>query len=44
MVEAKPVKVDYLLGQEWEIPQINKLVIKYPTSSSLYEIRMEVLV
>ena len=37
MVEEKPVKVDYLLGQEWEIPQINILVIKYPTSSSLYE-------
>ena len=26
-----------MLGREWELPQINKLVIKYPTSSSLYE-------
>ena len=37
MVEAKPIKVDYLLGWEWELLQINKPVIKYPTSSSLYE-------
>ena len=37
MVEAKPVKVDYLLGWEWELLQINKPIIKYPTSSSLYE-------
>ena len=37
MIQAKPVKIDYLLGQEWELPQINKPVIKYPTSSSLYE-------
>ena len=29
--------IDYLLGQEWELPQINKPVIKYPTSSSLYQ-------
>ena len=26
-----------MLGREWELTQINKLVIKYPTSSSLYE-------
>ena len=26
-----------MLGQEWELPQINKPVKKYPTSSSLYE-------
>ena len=26
-----------MLGQEWELPQINKSVKKYPTSSSLYE-------
>ena len=37
MIEAKHVKIDYLLGREWELPLINKPVIKYPTSSSLYE-------
>ena len=37
MIEAKPLNIDYLLGREWELPQINKPVIKYPTSSSLYE-------
>ena len=37
MIEAKPVNIDYLLGREWELPQINKPIIKYPTSSSLYE-------
>ena len=37
MIETKPVNIDYLLGREWELPQINKPVIKYPTSSSLYE-------
>ena len=37
MMEAKPINIDYLLGREWELPQINKPVIKYPTSSSLYE-------
>ena len=37
MIEAKPIKIDYLLGREWELPQINKPVIKYSTSSSLYE-------
>ena len=37
MIEAKPVNIDYLLGRKWELPQINKPVIKYPTSSSLYE-------
>ena len=37
MIEAKPVNIDYLLGQEWELPQINKPIIKYPISSSLYE-------
>ena len=26
-----------MLGREWELPQINKPVIKYLTSSSLYE-------
>ena len=26
-----------MLGQEWELHQINKPVIQYPTSSSLYE-------
>ena len=34
MIEAKSIKIDYLLGQEWELLQINKPVIKYPTSSS----------
>ena len=29
--------IDYLLGQQQELPQINKPVIKYPTSSSLYQ-------
>ena len=37
MMEAKPVNINYLLGREWKLPQINKPVIKYPTSSSLYE-------
>ena len=37
MIETKFVKIDYLLGWEWELPQINKPEIKYPTSSSLYE-------
>ena len=37
MIEAKHVKIDYLLGREWELPQINNPVIKYITSSSLYE-------
>ena len=37
MIEAKPVNIDYLLGREWELSQINKPVIKYLTSSSLYE-------
>ena len=37
MIEAKLVNIDYLLGREWELSQINKPVIKYPTSSSLYE-------
>ena len=37
MIEAEPVKINYLLGREWELPQINNPVIKYITSSSLYE-------
>ena len=37
MIEAKPVNINYLLRREWELPQINKPVIKYPTSSSWYE-------
>ena len=37
MIEAKPVNIDYLLGRECELPQINKPVIKYPTSNSLFE-------
>ena len=37
MIEAKPVNIDYLLGRKWELPQINKPIIKYPTSSSLYD-------
>ena len=37
MIEAKPVNTDYLLGQERELSQINKPIIKYTTSSSLYE-------
>ena len=37
MIEVKPVNIDYLLGREWKLPQINKPIIKYPTSSSLYE-------
>ena len=37
MVEAKLVKIEYLFRQEWELPQINRPIIKYPTSSSLYE-------
>ena len=37
MIEAKLVNIDYLLRRECELPQINKPVIKYSTSSSLYE-------
>ena len=37
MIEVEPVKINYLLGRDWELPQINKPVIKYLTSSSLYE-------
>ena len=37
MIKVKPVNIDYLLRREWTLPQINKPVIKYPTSSSLYE-------
>ena len=37
MIEAKPINIDYFLGREWELPQMNKPIIKYPTSSSLYE-------
>ena len=36
-MKAKPVNINYSLGREWKLPQINKIVIKYPTSSSLYE-------
>ena len=35
MIKAKPIKVYYLLGREWELPKINKLIIKYSTFSSL---------
>ena len=37
MMETELVNIDYLLRREWELPQINKPVIKYPTFSSLYE-------
>ena len=37
MIEAKPMKVDYLLGWEWKLHQINEPVIRYLTSSNLYE-------
>ena len=37
MIGTKLVNIDYLLGREWELPQINNPVIKYITSSSLYE-------
>ena len=37
MIEAKPIEINYLLGQEWEPPQINKPKTKYPTFSSIYE-------
>ena len=37
MIEAKPLEINYLLGREWELPQINKLETKYLTSSSIYE-------
>ena len=36
MIEAKPLEINYLLGREWELPQINKPETKYPTSSSIY--------
>ena len=29
MIEAKPVNIDYLLGREWELLQINKPITKY---------------
>ena len=37
MIEAKPLEINYLLGQECELPQINKPKTKYPTSSSIYQ-------
>ena len=37
MIEAKLVNIDYLLRRECELPQINKPIIKYSTSSSLYD-------
>ena len=37
MIEAKPLEINYLLGREWELPQINKPETKYPTSSSIYQ-------
>ena len=37
MIEAKPLEINYLLGREWELPQINKLETRYPTSSSIYQ-------
>ena len=37
MIEAKPMKVDYLLGWEWKLHQINEPVIRYLTFSNLYE-------
>ena len=37
MIEAKPLEINYLLGRECELPQINKSATKYPTSSSIYE-------
>ena len=37
MIEAKPLEINYLLEREWELPQINKLETKYPTSSSIYQ-------
>ena len=37
MIKAKPLEINYLLGREWELPQINKSKTKYPTSSSIYQ-------
>ena len=37
MIEAKPLEINYLLGREWELPQINKLETKYPTFISIYQ-------
>ena len=37
MIEAKLVNINYLLRRECELPQINKPIIKYSTSSSLYD-------
>ena len=37
MIEVKPLEINYLLGTEWELPQINKPETKYPTSSSIYQ-------
>ena len=37
MIEAKLLEINYLLGREWELPQINKPETKYPTSSSIYQ-------
>ena len=44
MIEAKPLNMDYLLGREWELPQINKPVIEYPTFCSYMKTKMEVQV
>ena len=37
MIESKPLEINYLLGREWELPEINKSKTKYPTSSSIYQ-------
>ena len=37
MIEAKPLEINYLLGRECELPQVNKPETKYPTSSSIYQ-------
>ena len=34
---AKRLEINYFLGREWELPQINKPETKYPTSSSIYK-------
>ena len=30
MIEAKPLEINYLLGREWALPQINNLETKIP--------------
>ena len=44
MIEAKPLEINYLLGREWELPQINKQKQNIQPLVVYIKIKMEVLV